>query len=254
MPEEEENNQGSDETEYSYGSDFLSNLGTDVTDEQRALIEPLIKKWDAGITRRFQELQGELSQYEPLKEAEISTDDLESLIYVNHLLENDPKELFKVLKEAGVEFDETPTPPVGKTESEGSNTPIDLPPEIQARIDQLEQLVTLLAEGEVSKTQTAQEQEDQKQLDNYIDLMHKEFGDFNDEYVVFKLGQGLNAEDAFKAWKELAGPVNQDEGKKPPVVLSGAGGPPVPEGDVRKLNRADTQSLVIKFLENAQKG
>lgn len=240
------------ETEYSYGGDFLKNLGENVTDEQRSMLEPLIKQWDAGITRRFQELQGELKNYEVLKEAELTDpSDIETLVNLNNMLENDPKGLYELLKEAGLKLDEITEPVIQKP----SETSTEIPKELQDKITQMEELLTVLAQGELTRVGSAQEEADSKQLDGYIKLMHDEFGDFNDEYVTLKLGQGKSAKEAIDAWNEVKtsfSPVV--ESKSAPKVLSGSGGPIVENNDVTKLDRSATKELIVKILENAQKG
>ncbi len=237
-----------EEVEYSYGNDFLK----DIPDDVRSTLEPYIKKWDAGVTRRFQELQGELSGYAPLKEAEIDAEDFEQLANVYHLLNNDPKALIDILTEA---LDEVEVKPPVVEEPKGKESSTEIPSELLTRLNAQEELLKLLAGNVVeANNQTKQQQEDEA-LDNYIKLLKTEFGEFNEEYVTMKLSQGLDGEKAVAAWKEVISgfvPAAVEESNAPKLLL-GSGAPPGEQRSVKDLTRTETKDLVANILANAQR-
>ncbi len=235
-----------EEAEYSYGNDFLK----DIPDDVRSTLEPYIKKWDAGVTRRFQDLQSELSGYAPLKEAEIDSEDLEQLVGVYQLLNNDPKALIDLLTEA---LGEEVTPTVIE-EPKGKETSTEIPSEVLTRLNSQEELLKLLANSVIEENNATKQQQEDAALESYIKLLKTEFGDFNEEYVVMKLSQGLDGDKAVAAWKEVvSGFVPATEQANAPKVLLGSGAPPGEQRSVKDLTRTETKELVVQMLANAQR-
>lgn len=263
-----EGGQGS-ETEYSLANGFLGR----VPEEHRALLEPYVKQWDAGITRRFQELQSRYAPYEELGDVE----ELQQAVNYARLLEANPWAVYGVLEQALRSGEFGPRPqgqPQGQQQGapQGQPQPVapqgqdqglpgseltNLPPAVQqqlAKVAQLEQTVLALGQhilGQQSQQQQAQEDE---QLDNYLSQLHEEFGDFDDQWVLMKVYNDPNTpvEQHVQAWSDLINQrvqgIVQKNGNVPNLLGGGGGAPPADAASVKGLSRSDTKSLVASIL------
>ena len=66
------------QTQQTLGSDFLKS----VPEEQRGALEPFVKQWDAGVTRRFQELQSQYAPYRSLLDSGVDPTDVQNALQI----------------------------------------------------------------------------------------------------------------------------------------------------------------------------
>lgn len=225
--------------EYSLSGDFLQN----VPDEHREILEPYVKKWDAGVTRRFQELHSQYKPYEELGDPE----SLQQAVEIYNLLENNPEYVYNVLaQEYGHAAAQQMVGEQG-LEDEDESPFGNLPPEFVSRIDQQQAVLEALAEFVLGQNQAVQEQQEDMELDEYLNNLKTEFGDFDEDYVLIKMQNGLGGAEAVQQYRQMiqaqVNAANQAMQAVPPV-LSGGGTVPadsqvklgeVPSRDVRKL-------------------
>lgn len=227
--------------------------------EHRALVEPYVKQWDAGVTRQFQELHSQLNPYKELG-------DLEQLQAAQNLmqrLEANPWEIYGILKqslETG-EYGPQPTgPPVATAQQptpQEQGLPGDLPPAVVQRLDGLQQIVVAMAQQMLGQQQTSTQQAQDEALNNALSQAHEEFGDFDEDAVMAKYMKDPSksiADHAGAYMESLNTLLAQRQGGMPqnnlPVILGGGAGGALPGGntDVRKLDRGQTQSLIAEVL------
>lgn len=249
----ETSGQGS-EPEYSLASEFLSR----VPENDRAVVERYVKQWDAGVTRRFQDLHSQYAPYQELGEVE----DLQKAIGLIEMLNEAPERFYYALQEqlgiadgtqAGVPTEQQQ--PVGGGEQ---NQP-GLPPEFVSRIDKQEEMLKSIAEYVLNLHNTQQESVEDQELEQYMQLLHDEYGDFDDDYVLTKMFHGADGDSAVKAYMNLVqqqvNAANAPASGLPPTLSSGSGGGAVPteQIDLGKIPRNDVKSLVADILAQSQR-
>ena len=239
-----------------WGSEFLESLD----EAQRKQLEPLINKWDAGVTRRFQELQTRYAPLQPLLESGVDVAEVSNALQIYNLLDTNPNYLYQLLKtelesgeggaEGGVQ---------GQQGLQGEEE-YDLPPQVRQELDQLRQVVEALAQSTLDQRSQATEAQEDASLDEYLGLLKAEKGEFDEHYVLSRMMQGMDGAAAVDAWNSTLQGFLQQAGQgngAPPVpgsnlppVLSG-GGVPVTTENITTAKDKDVKDMVVKMLEQS---
>lgn len=228
-----------------------------VPEEYHEMLTPKLKEWDAGVTRRFQEIH---SQYEPLKVFEpiaedIDADTLSSALGLFQAVNTNPEEVYRALG-AAYGF---------ASEQESSDDDEDdysqLPPHIARQLEEQQRAIEALSEFAQTTQLTSVQQQEQEALNDYLGQLQDAYGDFDEDYVLTKMAAGVDGEVAVRQYFEIAPPVggSQSQGQQtrgsavtPPQVLGssgvGSGGVPSTSVSPAKLGRAETKSLVEEIL------
>lgn len=238
----------------SLANPFLNNI----PELDRQVVAKYIKDWDAGVTRKFQEIH---SQYEPYKQLGASPEDLQAAFNIYQQLNQDPKAFYQALADAlGDELEEQgqqETPP-----QQVNPAFQGLPPEFQAEYQQTRKAVEALAQYILDQQDSQKQQAEDAELDNYIKTLRDKHGDFDEEYVLTKMyTAGMDGEQAIAAWKQSvqdyinkAGGV-QNSGQ--PVFKPLHGGGSVPNEESKKitdLSRNETKNLVAELMRQSVEG
>lgn len=219
----------------------------------RQVVEPYLKRWDADVTRRFQELH---SQYRPYAELNAPVEDLQSAYSIYQQLNEDPKAFYELLTEALKDElgEQGPGTPNGQTQ----NLPFQgLPEDFQTDYQQTRQALEAVAQFIVDQQDQQRIQSEDAELDNYLTSLKQTHGEFDEEYVLAKMyATGMTGEQAIQAWKQsLQQFVNQVGGIAPKPgfkTLSGGGSVPGEAQKVTDLSRKDTKALVAAIMQQAQ--
>jgi len=222
-----------------------------VPEELHEALTPKLKEWDAGVTRRFQEIH---SQYEPLKAFEpfveqgFDPDSFSQAVGLYSALNSDPEQVWRALGEA-YGF-------AGEQESadDEDDDEYDLPPHIIEQLQRQERALELLAEQVQSRELTEQQQQEQALMDSYLEDLRGSYGDFDEDYVLTKMAAGVDGEVAVRQYQELVPPVQQQRTPAPKVFGSsgvGSGGIPTSSPEVTRLSDQDTRRLVEETLRAA---
>lgn len=235
-------------SEYSIGGDFLKG----VPDEHKSILEPYVKKWDAGVTRRFQDLH---NQYKPYQDLGLDVEELSQAAQVYQMLQDDDqaKIIYNALHEQfGQEVADQFAQEQNQQQQNGSNSLQGLPPEFVQRIDQQQQMLESLAQIILNQQSQSAEAQEDAELDNYLNLLKEEFGDYDEDYVLAKMDAGMSGEDAVKQYQAMVQTVLNQNGSKLPILptLSNQGGSSVPvqTQSIKDLPRKDVKELVAKVL------
>lgn len=238
---------GSDE---SLANPFLSNI----PEQDREVVAKYIKDWDAGVTRKFQEIH---SQYEPYKQLGVPVEDLQAAYNVYQQLNSDPKGFYEALADAlSDELEQGPsgTPQKQNPAYEG------LPPEFQAEFQQTRKAVEAMAQFILDQQNQTKQQQEDEELDNYLSQLKEKHGDFDEEFVLTKMyTSNMDGEQAIQAWKtamqnyvnQVGGVQEKKNGFKP---LNSNGGGAVPTDDSKKvtdLSRKETKNLVAQLMQQS---
>lgn len=244
----EEESQGS-EQEYSFGADFLKN----VADADKPHVEKYLKDWDSGVGKKFQEIH---ETYKPYKELG-DLNYVKQAVEVAKILETDPAYIIQLL------VHEQPDllkglipPPVGDQQNQQTpSTPVTdgnlqgLPKEVQAKLDAQEQLLTQLAQAFITTQQQQQQTQQDKELNAWLEGLHKKHGDFDEDWVMLKVYNGMDAD---KAVKEFHSKYGKPAVQQANPTLSGGGVIPSETQKISEMSRDDTVAMVTQILKASQ--
>ena len=239
------------QSDNSYVNSFLQN----VPEDQRAALEPFVRQWDAGVTRRFQDLHSQYAPFKPILDQGATPEQLDLAWTVFQLLDNDPKALQTILSDVLEE--------VGQAEGQGS-TPLptatgedpweSLPPALKQQFEEQQSLLENMAQWILSQNQSTVEQAEDQQLEEYLTNLKTEMGDFDEEYVVSLIAAGLAPDDAVRKYQSLTQNIlskreaagDGPSAQVPPILSSGgvvSSGKPVEQASAN-----ETRSLVADIL------
>lgn len=241
------------------------------------LITPKLSEWDKRQQDKLQEVQGTYDPYKKFAENHVDPQVIEQALYLANHLQNNPAdfveraitnfnlEQFKQQQQQNELEDEL-------VDYDGED--ISKHPLVKQMMDQLQQTQQTLQTWQQEREQTTQEQ----QLEEYLDSLEKEHGEFDRLYVASMLANNVDGPQAVKQYQDMVNQAAlkltggnpeqlqqyQQEQQTPsqqqtqiPVVMGAAGtagsGSPNQPVDMSALSAGDTQNLVIQMLEAAAK-
>lgn len=235
-------------------NDFLSSILEQVDPAHRPIVEPYLGKWNAGVSRRFQELHGELA---PFKELGADPQTLQQAYQLYQMIDSDPQGVMNLLQEA---LSELGVDPGGAGSPQGQGNPQTqmgqpaqqsaIPPEFEQRLSTYEKVLEQLAQHYLGEQTKQTEQQEDAALDQYLGHLKQEFGDFDEDYVLAKMNAGKSGEEAVRAYHAaIQGQVNQ-RSRMPNVgpVLGGGGAIPQEGKSITDASPKETKALVAQIL------
>lgn len=222
---------------------FLSKI----PEADRNVVAPYIKDWDAGVTRRFQEIH---QQYAPFKG--MDAEEVQQAIAFRDYVNQNEEAVFQVLAERlGYEVGGNgPQQYQGGDEFENPWAEDGIPDEFARQFMELQQVNQALAQRVMGIDDERIEQQEDAELDSLLDSMHKQHGSFNDQYVLLQLSEGLTPEQAIASWHQMIqGEIDsRSSGKTPVPILGGNGTVPMGGVDPRKMKTEDLQAHIANVL------
>ena len=233
-----------------------------IPEVDRPVVGKYLKGWQGNVTRRFQAIHDEYAPYKELGDPE----ELRMARQIYDLANEEPSTLVRGLVEAIPELrDEilamlggSSSPPVGASgTSVGYNNPWadqGIPDEFAKQFQYQQQIIEAVAmkmmEGD---TQNQAAQED-AELEDVLQQLHQQYGDFDEEAVLVKMYQGLDPEQAIHAWNDQVQELinNRVSRRVPPPVLGGNGSVPAGGVEPSKLSDNDRRKYVADMLEAAR--
>lgn len=244
----QDTDQGSDGgSEYSLASPFLEKVPA----EHRTILEPYVKQWDAGVSRRFQELHGKFKPYEELgADPEV----LSQAYQIYQMLDTNPKQLYDLLAEdfAG---EAEPTSPA-ESQTEPGDAP-GIPQEWEQKFTKQQEILEALVEHVMSERTTQQESQEDQEFEEYLGMIKQEAGEDSQEFEDFILAQLIandgDANAALQTWNSFKQSLMNSAAKPTPPVLSGGGSVPQESQSIKDLSKKDTVSFVADLLSNVNR-
>lgn len=259
-----EDDDDDDDFEALNGETFLQSIEEE---ELRQQLEPHVKRWDAGVTRKFQELHSQLKPYQELGEY----DQIAEAAQLYEILNSRPEDLYNALAQSlgynvqqGQPGTQGQAPqqqrmpqqqqPMGQNGGLSQQQFAQLPPEVQTQLKQHDQILTTLAEHYVNQQKTEQARQEDEQLDNYLNGLKDEFGDYDEQYVLAKMAAGVDGAKAVKQYqKELEKRIAQRNSQNAPTgILGGGGQVPQDQINVNEIGSNDVKKLVAGLMSQAQ--
>lgn len=230
--------------------DFLK----DIPEADKNVVQQYVKGWDDKVQQQFTKRADEIKAYKELGEV----DDIKAAKEVYRLINEAPDYVLRELaRELKIELPAT-TPPGNKpAESQPpakDQVPLQgLPKEVQEELQQLRDLVKQVATVQVSSNQQQKEKEEQEALDAYLGKLREDHGEFDNDYVLAKMANGVEGVEAVKAFHALTGGGGNSSKPKTPPPLAGGGVIPTQAQKVTEMSRKETVDLVASVLA-ASKG
>lgn len=213
----------------------------------RPLVEPIFKEWDGNVTRRFQEFHQQLEPWAPIVE-EYDPEAVQQAIMLAQAVEADPQGVYNALAQS-FGFENT----AGNDADEGSGDYEEEDP-YEARFRKQEEMLGTIAEILLNEREARGEQEEDAELDEYLAEMKQQFGEFDEDYVLTKMANGIDPETAVQQYQSLvetrASSRNQAS-QNAPRIMGAGGGLPSNQVDPAQLTDKDTKSLVAQMLAAA---
>lgn len=259
-----ESGQESEQSDNSLSEGFLQQI----PEADRDIVARYAPAWDAGVTRRFQQIHQEYEPYKQLGDPQ----QLQEAMYVYKMMDEQPEEVFKILQQVLNDGSSTPQQVQqasglmnqlqdgGAGEAQGQ--PVQgLPKEWEDRFLRNEKILEAIANKSVAEQQAAQAQQEDQELQQYMDGLKAEFqplaaqhGDFDEVYVVSRLAAGIDGAVAVKEYYGmLQEAINRHAAVQAgaPAILSGGGPPPVQGQTVTDLGKPELKTLVADMISHA---
>lgn len=223
-----------------------------VDEADREIVSKYINEWDAGVTKKFQELNGKLKPYEDLG---VDVESIQHAVSVMRWADEDPAGFYQEVKnrihalaEEGVidmSMLEGDTPdPVGSNlpEFEG------VPEQFVQRYQGLENQLNEVLEWKKNQESQAESQSRQQQLDNLFENLHNDHGDFDKAAVMGRILEGMSPEEAVKDYQKLVKEISTPKRQTPPSTLPGGGQSIREQVDSSKLGDKKTRTGLVTDL------
>lgn len=235
----------------------------EVPEEYHAALRPTLQEWDTGVSRQFQKIH---DKYSPLEELanEYDPDTVREALNIYDQLVNDPAATYETI---GRVFDLSPqVVQTGLSDiSEEEFDGLELPNEVLeklAQVDEMSKVLGLVTQELNQRRDMEEEAEGEQELDDYLEELEEEYGEFDADYVVALIGAGIDGDEAVERFQELVGStgsskeeVTSSREKAPKIMSSSGGVPSSPSGlpDLTGLSSRNTKDLVTEILRlNAQ--
>lgn len=250
-------------------SDYAKSLLESASPEHKAILEQYVPKWDAGIERRVQQLNdtyGPIDQV--MQQFGLGPDDVQLAAQLYNLLDSDPQTARKVLgQQFGWDDPQQPAPQpgyqppqtgYGQQGQQQYGQPqqqqyAPIPPQLSTQLEQMQQFMQQSAQFQQQMQAQQEQQYWDQQLDQQLSLLQQEFGNFDQEYVLSLMGQGVPGDQAVQRFQQMLQQNTQQQGAPPlpvPPVLSGGaaaiGGKPITQASDK-----ETRDQVLAILNAA---
>lgn len=223
--------------------------------------------WDKGVQGRIDSVHGEYADFKAFREAGIKPEDLQTAYGIYEALNTDPRKVYDAL---GSSYGYSVQPqasgqPQGQVNPQQATA--EYPGQAQynpeqaqhlQELQQLKQQSDTMARLLLQQEETRRAAEADAQLNKMLADAKTKHGDFDEKYVVAYMHNGMNIDQAVGAYKQMVQDLlaNHNRPQAPVVLTPGGGGGQLPSNaiDPRKLNNAQTRSLVVDILKAANQG
>lgn len=242
-PSEENDSQEEEEALSQVGHPAWQEILSKIPAELHNEVLPTLQSWDSGVSRRFQKIHDE---YEPYKQLEQYGDPetLRKASEIYQALIEDPVATVETIRRVyGL------SPEVEEVDEEYD----ELPPILKEKLSKLDEHERALAQmrQELEHRQAAErEAQEDAALEEYLEELTEEYGEFDQDYVVGLIAAGVDGEEAVARYQYLTQRVASQPKVQAPTVMSGSGGIPSsgPRPELSKLSNTQTQDLVAELL------
>jgi len=233
------------ENQDSLANPFLSKI----PDADRNVVAKYIKDWDAGVTRRFQQIHQQYAPYKDLGDIE----SIQGAMALQQMINEDPARVYELLGNFVNQGQEDQQQQQQQVQQYTDEFGEQLPQAFVEKFTRMEGILESLAERFMQTEQQQQADLEDRELDDYLGQLKERYGDFDEDWVLSKMMKGMDGEQAVQQYgKFVQDTINSRmSGKRPVPVLGGGGSVPTNGVDPTKLTRQQTQDLVAQMLADA---
>lgn len=220
-----------------------------VPQELHHQVTPILKKWDDGVSERFNKVHSDYAAFKPFKDSGVDPAVLNQGLQIYNALQSDPKRVFEALTGAYPELLEGLQQQSGQGQQEPTADEL-----LQKRLDAMDAQQRQIAELMIAQHRADEVSRADKQLDAEFEAMRKKHGDFNEEWVLSKLqvNPKMTVEAAVQSYVDFENSMKARYAPKPLFMGGGSSGLPGSAPDVKKLSDADTNKYVAEILRLSQ--
>lgn len=242
-------------------SDFLSAIPQSMHD----MVKPHLRKWDEGVNSRIQQVHDGYADFKPFKDAGVSRDVLEQAYGIYDAINTDPRRVYDILAEtygynAPVAAQQQ-NPLQGQQgnaqqqsqQGEGNaEYEIGQGGQFNPEIARLQQTVETMAQIMLAQNQAAENAKADASLDAELAAARAKHGDFDEQYVLAYMQNGMTADKAAEAYMSMKNSILAGHNRpQAPNVITGSGALPSQNVNPAKLNTTDTRALVANMMRAA---
>lgn len=241
-------------------TEYAKSLLEGVPDDHRGVLDQYLPKWDAAVERRVSMLEQSFGPVIDLVNQGHSIEELATLAQLMDLAADSP-EVARDIFAKTFGWDQQPNQPVQQPQpgqpQVGEPQQFQLPPEITQTLAQNTQLMQQLAQQQQQQQLTQQQQAEDEQFDKFMTLLRQEKGDFDEDYVLSLMDQGIDGAEAVDRFNQRVQQFAQSNGGGAPATSLPA--PPVLSGGpaavgpkpVHEASDAERKALVTQMLNQA---
>lgn len=212
------------------------------------VVTPHFSKWDSAAQQKIEAANNSLKEFEaykPFVEHGISSDELEQGIRLMYEINTNPQNVYKALADA-YNFDQANAASEVEDGEEDEATAVAEDP----RYNQLQQGLELVSKIVLNDAKAKQDAQMDAELNNELSSLTEKYGEYDMDYVLTKMLNGLSGEDAVQAYQKLVTP----KPFAPTILGNSAGGSGLPSNaiDPTKLSGKETRNLVAEMLAAAK--
>jgi hypothetical protein len=214
-----------------------------------SVVTPHFSKWDQSAQQRVEAANNSLKEFEsfkPFVEHGITNEELEQGLRLMYEINNNPQSVYNALANAYNFNQGAEAAKSEEDEEETPNTAVNDP-----RYDQLNEHLELVSKIVLSDAEAKQAAQQDTALNNELEKLKADFGEYDEDYVLTKMMNGMSGEDAVKAYQKLVTPKSF----APTLLGNSSGGSGLPSNaiDPTKLSGKETRNLVAEYLAAASK-
>lgn len=236
-------------------SDYAKGILGQVADTDRDVISKYLPQWDAGVARRITELQGTYAPFDPLLQEGWTAQDLNAAARLYDMLESDPQAALDVLNRNFGSVQQGGSTPAQQPQGNGQQ-PAQLPPEVQQQFGKIDQFMERMAQDQQARQQADQQIAQDKALDEYMGLLKREKGDFDENYVLSRMSAGVQGDvavDEFNRMVEQRVQAKTGSSQLPAVPILNGGSAVAGQKPIHEASAAERRAAVMQILQNANR-
>lgn len=226
--------------------EFFNAIPEDYREQLQPNLTPVLQKWDQNVQKRFEDYK----PYERYIKGGVDPQVIDYGVNLLNKLESDDGamevfgQLGQYLEQQGLLSQED-----GDEDEDGDFDYNSLPAPLRRQIEQLQEGYGVLAEHNLMQEQARQEAMEDAALDSELSRLKKEYGEYDDDWVLAKMSMGIDAEDAVRAYQEWYEGVVSARKPAPfrPIGVDG-GMPGTGQFDTKKASNRETQDHVAQLL------
>lgn len=258
---------GSTENDGSQGHPAWQVILDKLPENLHPLIKPDLEAMDKRVQDKLQELHGSYDPYKKFAENNVDPRVIEQALYLaNHLQSNPAEFVQRAIDNFNLEqYKQQIQQSADEDElDDWDGDDITKHPGFKVLSDQISSLQSKLTEREQQEQLTQQQQ----QIEDYLDQLETEHGEFDRLYVASMLANNIDGPQAVKQYQDMVNAAalkltnpdsqqQQQQQQQIPVVMGAGGtagsGSPNEPVSMGNLKGGEVQDLVMQMLEQAAK-